>query len=65
MSSILQTRKGIEPFELGLEKILHRALAGEEISVEEAERLFLSEGKELQSLLQAADELRRRSVGDR
>ena len=64
MSSTLQTQKGIEPSEIGPEEILQRAQAGEEISVDEAERLFLADGKELKSLVQTADELRRRSVGD-
>jgi 7,8-didemethyl-8-hydroxy-5-deazariboflavin synthase CofH subunit len=39
-------------------------LAGEELSVEEGERLLRAEGDELLRLVQAADEVRRRRVGD-
>jgi FO synthase subunit 2 len=45
-------------------RILDRALGGEDITAEEAERLFAAEGLELNALVLVADELRRRRVGD-
>ncbi|MBI1886404.1 MAG: 5-amino-6-(D-ribitylamino)uracil--L-tyrosine 4-hydroxyphenyl transferase CofH [Chloroflexi bacterium] len=45
-------------------RTLDRALAGEDVTVEEATRLFDAEGLELNALVIVADELRRRSVGD-
>jgi len=45
-------------------RILEKALAGEDIGVEEGERLFRAEGLELHALVMVADELRRRRVGD-
>jgi len=45
-------------------RILDRALGGEELTAEEAERLFGAEGLELHALILTADELRRRRVGD-
>nr|WP_231577899.1 5-amino-6-(D-ribitylamino)uracil--L-tyrosine 4-hydroxyphenyl transferase CofH [Thermorudis peleae] len=45
-------------------RILDRALSGEDITVEEGERLFAAEGLELNALILVADELRRRRVGD-
>lgn len=44
--------------------ILERALAGEDISVDDAELLFSVRGAEAHALWNAADELRRRQVGD-
>jgi len=52
---------GLEP---GFVRILERALAGEDITVAEAERLFGAKGPEINALVLAADELRRRTVGD-
>ena len=45
-------------------RILDHALEGRDISVEEAITLFRTSGLELTALVMAADELRRRSVGD-
>ncbi len=44
--------------------ILDRALAGEDISVEDAVVLFETTGQEYNATVMAADELRRRTVGD-
>ena len=66
MSSSLQTRMvtaGAEP-DSGFEEILQRALAGEELSVDDGELLLRAEGAELWALVRTADELRRRAVGD-
>jgi len=52
---------GLEP---GFVRILERALAGEDITVAEAERLFGAKGPEINALVLVADELRRRRVGD-
>ncbi len=54
----------IAPAEPELEGILRRALAGEELSVTEGERLLQAEGEELGALVRAADEVRRRRVGE-
>jgi 7,8-didemethyl-8-hydroxy-5-deazariboflavin synthase CofH subunit len=50
---------------MSIDATLDRALEGREISVHEGEALFAAEGDNLQRLLSVADELRRRSVGDR
>lgn len=68
MSSNYQTRTDItlaEPEVLGseLKEILQRALVGEELSIDEGERLLEAEGEELLALIRTADEVRRRSVG--
>ena len=44
--------------------VLDRALAGQDITSEEAVVLFGTEGQEYNALLMVADELRRRTVGD-
>src|SRR5574341_1198343 len=49
---------------LDVGRILDRALAGEDITVEEAARLFDAAGTDLLALIAAADYLRARSVGD-
>jgi len=64
LSSSLPTRTATAPAESGFEEILQRVLAGEELSVDEGERLLRAEGEELRRLVQAADEVRRRKVGD-
>jgi 7,8-didemethyl-8-hydroxy-5-deazariboflavin synthase CofH subunit len=48
-----------------VEAVLDRAIAGRELTVEEAASLFSAEGEALDRLLEAADDLRRRRVGDR
>ncbi len=53
--------EGLEP---EFVRILDRALAGEDITVAEAERLFGAKGPEVNALVLVADELRRRRVGD-
>jgi FO synthase subunit 2 len=45
-------------------RILDKALAGDEVSVDEGEQLFEVHGLELHALCLTADELRRRAVGD-
>ena len=49
---------------ISIARILEKALAGREISRAEGVRLFQVKGKELAALLTAADELRRREVGE-
>ena len=44
--------------------VLDRALSGEDIATEEAVVLFDAEGEDYHALVMAADELRRRTVGD-
>ena len=58
--------QGELPVDLDLEfrEILDRALAGEELNMDEGERLFRAEGEELRALVGVADEVRRRRVGD-
>lgn len=46
------------------EEILDKALAGEELGIEEGELLLRAEGKELQALVAVADLVRRLRVGD-
>ncbi len=53
--------KGIEPTVAG---ILNSSLEGHDISVDQAVTLFSTSGLEFNALSMAADELRRRSVGD-
>ena len=48
-----------------IEAILDQALEGSELSAEDGEALFSAEGDQLCRLISAADELRRRRVGDR
>ncbi|MGC8816814.1 MAG: 7,8-didemethyl-8-hydroxy-5-deazariboflavin synthase subunit CofH [Candidatus Hadarchaeum sp.] len=57
-------RKAIAPNRSRFREILQRALAGDELSVEEGALLLQAEGRRLQELIQAADEVRRRRVGD-
>jgi len=46
-------------------RVLGKALDGEDLSVEDSVLLFRAEGNDLVALARAADELRRRTVGDR
>jgi 7,8-didemethyl-8-hydroxy-5-deazariboflavin synthase CofH subunit len=66
VSSSLLARMGTARVELdpGFVDILHRATSGEELSVDQGERLFHAEGEELRALIQAANEVRRRRVGN-
>jgi len=50
---------------MSIEAILDKALEGRELSAEDGAALFTAEGGDLNRLLTAADELRRRRVGDR
>jgi FO synthase subunit 2 len=50
---------------MSFDAALDKALEGRELSAEDGEQLFAAEGENLQRLLDAADELRRRRVGDR
>ncbi|MEX2246831.1 MAG: 5-amino-6-(D-ribitylamino)uracil--L-tyrosine 4-hydroxyphenyl transferase CofH [Dehalococcoidia bacterium] len=52
------------PVDREVARILDRALDGEEISVDEAVTLFETNGPSLTAVTLAADELRRRSIGD-
>jgi 7,8-didemethyl-8-hydroxy-5-deazariboflavin synthase CofH subunit len=48
-----------------VESVLDKALEGRELSAEDGEALFTAEGENLSRLLAAADDLRRRRVGER
>ena len=48
----------------GTAEILDRALAGQDISVDDATRLFEADGSDLLAMVAAADQLRIQSVGD-
>jgi 7,8-didemethyl-8-hydroxy-5-deazariboflavin synthase CofH subunit len=50
--------------ETNIAAILQRAAAGRELSIEDAAALFAAEREDLQRLVAAADQLRRRRVGD-
>jgi 7,8-didemethyl-8-hydroxy-5-deazariboflavin synthase CofH subunit len=50
---------------MNVEAVLDKALEGRELSAEDGEALFAAEGDNLHRLLSAADDLRRRRVGDR
>ena len=50
---------------MSLRAILDKALEGRELSVEDGAALFDAEGPDLAQLIAAADDLRRRHVGDR
>jgi len=50
---------------MNLQAILDKALEGRELSSEEGAGLFSAEGEDLGQLISAADELRRRRVGER
>lgn len=50
---------------MNVQAILDKALDGREISVEEGAALFAADGGDFERLIAAADELRRRSVGER
>ena len=52
------------PVDAAIAGILDRALEGEEIGVDEAVTLFDAKGPSLTAVMMAADELRRRTVGD-
>jgi len=52
------------PVDREIARILDRALDGEDITVDEATALFEARGPSLTALILAADELRRRTVGD-
>ena len=56
--------KGTGSLDSDFEKMLQRALDGEELTIEDGERLLTSEGAEIEALVRAADEVRRRRVGD-
>jgi 7,8-didemethyl-8-hydroxy-5-deazariboflavin synthase CofH subunit len=48
----------------GTAPILERALSGDDVSVDQAARLFDADGSDLLAMIAAADELRARTVGD-
>ena len=52
------------PVDRDVARILDRALDGHDIAVDEAVTLFAAHGPSLTATIQAADELRRRTVGD-
>src|SRR5580704_5139140 len=49
---------------MSIHSVLDRALEGRELSAEDGEALFSAEGESLDRLLNVADDLRRRRVGD-
>ena len=49
---------------MSIDSVLDRALEGRELSAEDGEALFSAEGESLDRLLNVADDLRRRRVGD-
>ncbi|MFN4132964.1 MAG: CofH family radical SAM protein, partial [Candidatus Hadarchaeales archaeon] len=63
-SSRMKTALGINGIDGRFLEIVSRALEWEPLDVEDGKRLLLAEGEELQLLVDAADELRRRLVGD-
>src|ERR1700727_762552 len=50
---------------MSIDGVLDKALEGRELSAEDGAALFAAEGDQLDALISAADELRRRRVGDR
>lgn len=52
------------PIDRNVARVLDRALAGEEVSVDDGTTLFDAEGPSLNALMIVADQLRRRTVGD-
>ncbi len=64
MSTTLLTRKATALRRSRFGEILHRVFSGEDVSVEDGEFLLRSQDKRLQILAEAADEMRRRKVGD-
>ena len=52
------------PVERDIARILDRALDGDDVTVDEAVTLFGAHGPSLTAMIQTADELRRRTVGD-
>src|ERR1700733_4003693 len=50
---------------MSVESVLDKALEGRELSAEDGAALFAAEGENLDRMIAAADELRRRRVGDR
>src|SRR5205814_555755 len=52
------------PVDAAIARILDRALDGEEIGVDQAVTLFDAKGPSLTAVMMAADEMRRRTVGD-
>lgn len=50
---------------MNIQQILDQALEGRELSVEDGAALFTAEGADLDGLISTADQLRRRTVGDR
>jgi 7,8-didemethyl-8-hydroxy-5-deazariboflavin synthase CofH subunit len=50
---------------LHVDAVVDRAIAGRELTIEDAATLFSAEGESLDRLLAVADDLRRRRVGDR
>lgn len=60
----LLTKKVTARAEPDFEDILRRALTGEELGVSDGEQLLSAEGEELHALVLAADEMRKRRVGD-
>lgn len=50
---------------MNIQQILDQALEGRELSVEDGAALFTAEGADLDGLISTADQLRRRTVGER
>ena len=60
-ATLAELMKGVDP---AVASALNRALAGEDITVDEADTLFATSGIEFAAMTMVADELRRRVVGD-
>ncbi len=60
-ATLAELMKGVDP---AVASALNRALAGEDITVDEADALFATSGIEFAAMTMVADELRRRVVGD-
>lgn len=64
MQAVTRVERLLSTIDPAVAHILDRALGGEDIGVEEAVALFETRGLEMIALVMAADELRRRIVGD-
>ena len=60
-ATLAELMKGVDP---EVASALNRALAGEDITVDDADLLFAASGIEFAAMTMVADELRRRVVGD-
>src|SRR5215469_5000229 len=61
----LGARRGAAMVDPAVASILDKALSGGELDVAQGERLFIAAGEDLRAIIAAADDLRRRKVGER